>query len=259
VEGAGIGCAGLIDGAGVVRHSPNLPAWEGKRLGRIAGRLLGVHTNVENDATAAAWGEYRCGGNDGCNDFVFITLGTGVGGGVVSGGRLVRGAGNFGGEVGHVCVHKGGRRCHCGARGCAEAYVGSYGMVRTAREMLARRRGRLLSRWVEDEGRRLTPGLVADAARRGDALARAVIADAAEHLGVLVASLVHVLNPEVVVLGGGISASFDLFLPHVRRTLKRQVFSASAGVVRIERSLLGNDATAIGAALLARDAGRASR
>lgn len=258
VAGAGVGCAGLIDAAGVVRHSPNLPAWEGKHLGRIARRLFGVDTSVDNDATAAAWGEYRCGNNDGCDDFVFVTLGTGVGGGVVSGGRLVRGAQNFGGEVGHVCVAKGGRRCHCGARGCAEAYAGSYGMVRTARELLSRRSGRLLTPWVKREGRRLTPELIAQAARRGDAVARAVIAHAGEHLGVLVASLVHVFNPEVVVIGGGVSASFDLILPHVRGTLVRQVFSASARGVRIERSLLGNDATAVGAAMLTRDAARDS-
>jgi len=259
VARAGIGCAGLIDASGVVRHSPNLPAWEGKHLGRIARRLLGVDTSVANDATAAAWGEYRCGGNDGCDDLVFVTLGTGVGGGVVSGGRLVRGARNFGGEVGHVCVVKGGRRCHCGARGCAEAYVGSYGMVRTAREMLSRRSGRYLARWVKGEGRRLTPELVAEAARSGDAVARAVMTHAGEHLGVLVASLVQVFNPEVVVLGGGVSASFDLLLPHVRRTLARQVFSASARGVRIERSLLGNDATAVGAAMLARDTEREAK
>jgi glucokinase len=252
VRGVGVGCAGLIDTRGVVVSSPNLPAWENEPLARIARRALGVQVSVDNDATCAAWGEYISGGNRGRRHLVFITLGTGVGGGVISDGRVIRGAHNFGGELGHTTVDLDGPRCHCGNRGCLEAYVGSYGLLRLARAAMAERRSRYLTRWHE-QGRKLTPALLAEAATRGDASARAVFRTAGEALGTGIASLVNVLNPEAVVIGGGVSASFDLFLPHVTRMVARRAFDAPAAGVRIERSSLGNDATAVGAAMFARD------
>lgn len=253
VVAAGVGCAGLVDHAtGRLHASPNLKRWENTPLRRIARRSLGVYTTVDNDATSAAYGEYRAGGNRRCRHLVFLTLGTGVGGGVVSDGRIVRGTSGYGGEVGHTAVSADGPRCRCGTRGCLEAYAGGYAVVRRARELLGARRSRYLTRWLE-EGRRLTPHLVFEAARRRDAVGTRVAREVGEALGVAIGSLVNVFNPEVVVLGGGVSGSFDLLAPHIERVVARRAFGESVTAVRIERSRLGNDATAVGAAMFARD------
>jgi glucokinase len=255
IVAAGVGCAGLIDPVeGRLHSSPNLPAWENTPLRRIAERAFRVYTFVDNDANSAAYGEYRVGASRGVRNMVFITLGTGVGGGVVVDGRLLRGAANYAAELGHTPVCADGPRCRCGSRGCLEAYVGTYGLVRSAREALRGGKGRTLRRWVHEEGKRLTPLLIFEAARRRDAVASAVVRAAGEQLGVGIASFVNMFNPEVVVLGGGVAGSFDLLRPHIERVVRRRAFPESARMVKIVPSLLGNDATAVGAAMLARDA-----
>lgn len=254
---AGVGCAGLIDREkGRLRSSPNLPAWENSPLKRIAEDILGVYTIIENDANGAAYGEYRCGACRGCEDLIFITLGTGVGGGVVSGGRPITGAANYAGELGHMAITEDGPKCHCGSRGCLEAYVGSYGLVRAARSLMKQKKGRVLERYVAREKGKITPLLIMEAARRGDAVAKKVVKDAGEHLGTGIASLVNIFNPGFVVLGGGVSSSFDLLRPHVERTVLKRAFQEPARMARIVRSQLGNDATAVGAAMYARDTRR---
>jgi glucokinase len=251
---AGVGCAGLVDPVrGYLRASPNLPAWENSPLARIASRALGVYTIVDNDANGAAYGEFTAGACKGMSDLVFITLGTGVGGGVITGGRLLRGAANYAAELGHTAVSADGPRCRCGSRGCLEAYVGSYGLIRSARAVLKEKNAGLLADWVVREKRRLTPKLIFDAARRRDPAARAVVKLAGERLGVGVASLVNLFNPQAVVVGGGVAGSFDLLKPHVERTVRRRAFAESATMAAILPSELGNDATAVGAAMLARD------
>jgi glucokinase len=252
VVAAGVGCAGLIDPVkGRLHSSPNLPAWENTPLKRIAERVFGVYTIVDNDANGAAYGEFRLGACRGVRHLVFITLGTGVGGGVVTDGRLLRGAANYAAEVGHTTISMDGPRCRCGNRGCLEAYVGTYGIVRSARELLRERKSLVLRSWIEKDGRRLTPQLVFEAARRRDAVANAVVRSVGNHLGVGVASLVNIFNPEAVVLGGGVAGSFDALRPHVERTVRRRAFAEPARIARVVPSVLGNDATAVGAAMLA--------
>lgn len=253
IAAAGIGCAGLIDvRKGWLRESPNLPAWNATPLARVARRALDVYITIDNDATSAAYGEYRKGSLRNVRNLVFITLGTGVGGGVIVDGRVLRGAGNYAGEIGHTVINEDGPRCRCGARGCLEAYAGTYAMVRDVRAALAQRRSRYLTRWVAD-GEPLTPRLIMDAARRGDAVAKRVVRSAGEHLGTGIASMINVFNPEAVVIGGGVAASLDLLLPHIERVVARRAFEQSAAMARIVASRLGNDATAVGAALFARD------
>ncbi len=254
VTGVGVGCAGLIDPVrGRLYSSPNLPGWENSPLKRIADRAFGVYTLVDNDANSAAYGEFRLGASRGARHMVFVTLGTGVGGGIIVDGELLRGQANFAAELGHTTIDPNGPRCRCGNRGCLEAYVGSYGLVRSARDMLRRKNSRVLRRWVEEK-KRLTPQLIFEAARRGDAAATAVTKMAGQQLGVSIASLVNIFNPKVVVLGGGVAGSFDILLPHMERTVRRRAFPESARMVQIVHSVLGNDATAAGAAMLARDA-----
>jgi glucokinase len=249
---AGVGCAGLIDTVrGRLRSSPNLPAWENAPLSRIAQRAFGVYTIVDNDANSAAYGEFRLGAFRGVRHLVFITLGTGVGGGVVADGRLLRGSANYAAELGHMVISVDGPKCRCGSRGCLEAYVGTYGIIRSTRKALRERKSRVLKGWIEKDKRRLTPQLVFEAARRRDAAASAVVRDVGKHLGVGIASLVNIFNPEVVVLGGGVSGSFEDLKPHIERTVGKRAFAESARISRIAPSVLGNDATAVGAAMLA--------
>lgn len=255
----GVACAGLVDPAGGRLHSsPNLPAWANAPLSRIARERLGARTVIENDANAAAYGEYFKGLARGRGTLVCITLGTGVGGAIVTDGRLLRGSRNYAGEIGHMTICETGPRCHCGNRGCLEAYVGAYALVRETRRRLAEGRSRHLSRWV-DEGRGLTPKLLAEAAARGDRMAREVFEEAGSHLGTGIANLINVFNPDIVAIAGGVARGFHLMRPRVLEAVRERAFPESRRAARIVRARLGTRAAAIGAALLARDsaAGRA--
>ena len=244
IHGVGIGCAGLVDEArGVLTASPNLKRWEGASLARIASSHFSVPIVIQNDANCAAYGESMARGIQGRN-LVLITLGTGVGGGIVVDGRIVRGAKGFGGEIGHITVDPDGPRCHCGRRGCLEAFVGSYAIKRTARRLMPRATG----------GPRLTAWRIFLAARNGEAWARETIRVTGEHLGVGIAILLNTLNPGSIVIGGGVAGGFPALEPHVRRTMRRHAFSETIAAARIERARLGNDAGIVGSAMLARDA-----
>ena len=246
IEAVGIGCAGLFDERrGVLTASPNLKAWEGTKLARIASKHFSVPILIQNDATCAAYGESVVRGPRGRN-LVLITLGTGVGGGIVMDGHIVRGVSGFGGEIGHMVLDPKGPRCRCGRHGCLEAYVGSYGIVRTATEL---RRGRKRPRAAK-----LSAFSVFEAARAGEPWARETIRITGEHLGIAIAILLNTLNPSVVVIGGGVSASFDVLAPHMRRSVARHAFRETIRAARIERARLGNDAGVVGSAMLVRDA-----
>lgn len=253
LSGVGVACAGLVNPAlGKLYSSPNLPEWTNAPLSRIARKHFGVHTVVENDANAAAYGEYHMGAGRGRGTMICLTLGTGVGGGIVTEGRLLRGSKNYAGEIGHMTICETGPRCNCGNRGCLEAYVGSYGLLREARRLIARRGGRYLARWVE-EGRELTPQLISEAAERGDRAARDVLEEAGAHLGTGIANLINIFNPDLVVIGGGVAKGFPLMKARVVEEVRKRAFPESRRAARIVRARLGTRAAAIGAALLARD------
>lgn len=248
IAGVGIGCAGLVDAArGILRESPNLPTWRKANLARVARAHFKLPIVLENDATSAAFGESFVRGTRG-RDLVFITLGTGVGGGIIADGRVVRGVSGFGGEIGHMTVDPDGPPCKCGSNGCLEAYAGSYGIVRAAREAAVARGWKRAHRL---SGRAVTARDVLDAARRGDAVGRAAAREAGEHLGIAVASILNLLNPSAVVIGGGVAGGFDVLAPHVRRAIARYALADTVRAARIEQSHLGNDAAVIGAAMLA--------
>jgi glucokinase len=254
IRAAGVACAGLFDrSTGRLHSSPNLPAWQNAPLERIARARLGVYTVVDNDANAAAYGEYFRGCGRGRGTLVCITLGTGVGGGIVIDGRPLRGSRNFAGEIGHATIRDNGPRCRCGSRGCLEAYLGAHALVRETRAKLITRRSRHLSRWVE-EGRRITPKLIAEAAARGDRAAREVFEEAGGRLGTALANLINVFNPDLIAIAGGVAQGFHLMRPRLEEEVRRRAFPESRRAARIVRARLGTEAAAIGAALLARDA-----
>lgn len=250
----GVGAAGLVDLDGVVRYAPNLD-WRDAPLRAQLADALGVTVRVENDAAAAAWGEYRVGAaqHHARGGALMLTLGTGVGGGLIMDDRLLRGATGVGGEFGHLIVLEGGPRCPCGNHGCLEAMASGTAIGRMAREALAAAddaQGSQLAA-VDD----LSGSAVTEAARGGDTLAVRVLADAGCWLGVGIASLVNSLDPEVVVIGGGVVSAGALLLdPAVDAYHARVIARDHRKVPPVLRARLGDDAGLIGAALLARGA-----
>lgn len=248
----GLGLAGDVDSAsGRLRFSPNLPGWEGFDFKRAFRRSLRRAVLVENDANCAVWGAYVTELKRRPRHVVGVTLGTGVGGGLILGGRLYRGATGSAGEIGHTMVEGGGARCHCGARGCLEAYAGNYGIVHTARKLLRRdpRGGRVLRSLCPDLGE-LTPRHLTLAADRGDAVAREVWRRTGRLVAVGLSNMVLVLNPDVLLLLGGVSRAGHWLLDPIRRVLAEQPFRTHFGHVAV-RMAANHNGGCIGAALLA--------
>lgn len=245
----GVGAAGLIDLDGVVRYAPNLN-WRDYPLRAVLASKLGLPVRVENDAAAAAWAEYTVGaGHAASGGALMLTLGTGVGGGLVTDGHLVRGAHGLAAEFGHMIIAEGGPPCPCGNRGCLEALTSGTAIGRAARRAVADRSlpdG--CSLYDVDD---LTGVDVTVAARSGDEGARTILADTGRWLGVGIASLVNSLDPEVVIIGGGVSAAGPLLLePAIAAYHARVVARAQRTVPPVVRAHLGDRAGVIGAALL---------
>ncbi len=246
----GVGAAGLVDLDGVVRYAPNLD-WRDAPVRAQLAVALGVDVRVENDAAAAAWGEYRAGAAQHVDSgALMLTIGTGVGGGLVMDGRLIRGGTGLGGEFGHLIVNEGGARCPCGNRGCLEAMASGTAIGRLAREALAAEDSEpdsMLRRLDQVTGTAVTA-----AAQRGDALAGRVLTEAGCWLGVGIASLVNSLDPAVIVVGGGALSAGPLLLdPAVEAYHARVIARDYRAVPPVLRARLGDDAGLIGAALLA--------
>ncbi|MBI5884200.1 MAG: ROK family protein [Elusimicrobia bacterium] len=260
-SGIGVGLAGDVDaGRGVLRFAPNLKGWNGFNFKRaFEGAVLGGRGSaagrvvVENDANAAVWGAYVMELGRRPATVVGITLGTGVGGGLVVGGRLHRGATGGAGEVGHMKVDWPGLRCRCGGRGCLEAYAGSYGIISRARLLLAGwgRRKSILRNLAPDP-RDLDCRAIGLAAERGDALARRVWTETAGFLARGIAGLVVLLNPDAVVILGGVSRAGSFLLGPIREHLARQPFKAAFDAVSV-RVARNPHWGCIGAALLSMD------
>lgn len=253
VRSVGLGAPGLVDRAGTFRYGPNLPGVEGVALGAELGERLGLPVVVDNDATCAAWGEHERGAARGRNHSLCITLGTGIGAGLTIKGEALRGAYGFAGEPGHMVVDPSGPECRCGRRGCWETYASGTGLGRLGRQVAG----------VDVDGAALVAAAggsiddvtgehVAAAARAGDPLALAVFDEYADWVALGLANLVNVLDSEVVVLGGGVSADADLFLDRTRQRVRELVLGgARRPRVPIVGARLGEAAGAVGAALLA--------
>ncbi len=240
---------------GVVLLSHHVPDWEDFPLAEWLREHFGVPAAVENDANAAALGEWRYGAGRGTRYFLYVTVSTGVGGGIVIGGRLYRGADSLAGEIGHMVVDPGGPRCTCGRRGCLEAFSAGPAIARRARELLASHHrsgeGRIILELVGGDPSRITAREVAMAAARGDPLAAEILREAGEALGFGLAQAIALLNPERVALGGGVVKAGEPFLAHVRKAANAWAFSGAR--VEIALAELGDDAPLWGAAALAQD------
>ena len=247
----GLACAGIINPAtGALGRSPNLPGWENSGLGdHLAAVFGGVPWALANDVNAALYGEYRLGAGQDRDNLIMIALGTGVGGGVIIGGELLLGAHSGAGEIGHMVLDPAGPRCACGNAGCLEAFAGSTGILRAAR---AQASGGALARLVAERGADLTTADLAGLAATGDADATEVFAVAGRRLGQAIGNLVNVLDPDMVIIGGGVARAGELILGPCRAAVPGYVLAAEARDVPIVPAALGNLAASLGAASLAR-------
>jgi glucokinase len=244
--------AGLVDSEeGVLRFSPNV-SWRELPIAARIGEALGLPCQLDNDANVAAWGEWRFGAGRGYRHMLLVTLGTGIGGGIVAGRRLFRGAHGFGGEIGHFIVEPNGPLCGCGNRGCWEQVASGHAIGRLGREAARERPDSLLAELAGDPDA-VSGVIVADAARRGDAVANDVLHEVGRRLGEGIAGLINVLDPQVVVVGGGAVEAGDALLEPARERCAAAIEGpAYRPKVPIVPAVLGNDAGAIGAAALAR-------
>jgi glucokinase len=247
ISAAGIDCAGLIDGErGYLYYSPNLPGWEKTSLGELFSRALGMPVTVDNDVNCAAWGEYVLGAGRGTKYFVCITLGTGIGGGVIADGRLYRGWQGMAGEVGHQVIDAAGPECVCGSKGCLEILANASSIVSRAREAIAAG----ASSSLEDSGA-MTAKDVADAAAGGDSVALEALAGTGRVLGTGLANIVHLFNPEVIAVGGGVGGAGELILGPARESMRSLLMDGILAEVRVVPAELGNNAALVGAAMMA--------
>jgi glucokinase len=223
-----------IDGAtGVLIKLPNLNVLEGVGLRDVLSQRLKLPVILENDATAAAIGENWLGASRDVSDSICITLGTGVGGGLILNGQPFRGKDGTAGEVGHICVEAQGEPCGCGGRGCLEQYASATAIVRMAKEA----------------GLDVQSSLdVFVAATQGDAASVSVFERMGSYLGIGVASLINILNPEMIVIGGGVSAALELFIGALSKEVKNRAFREPAERAKIVRAELGDDGGVLGAA-----------
>jgi glucokinase len=250
VTGACVVVPGSVQaGTGVVVNAPNIPSLAGYKLETGLRDELRSPVLLENDANAAAIGEMWQGAARGCHTIICFTLGTGVGSGIVLDGELWRGRDGTAGEIGHTSVEPfGGVPCRCGNFGCLEVYASATAIVRMTRERLACDPGSALSSIPAQE---LTSELIFKAATEGDALALDVFRDMGVHLGIVMANVVNTFNPEMIVVGGGVSAAFDVFAPHAQAEMLKRAFPVPARRCRIARAECGDDAGLLGAAKLA--------
>ncbi len=245
--GVGMGCPGVISADGRVLASPNLPDLVHKPLAGLLRERLGVEVRVLNDANAIAWGEALFGAGREFSSFITLTLGTGVGGGLVLGRELWTGADGAAGEAGHLVVEPEGRRCGCGGRGCLEQYASASGIVKSVRESLQGGERSLLAGLSDDE---LTSRKVAEAAQIGDRVAMAALEAAGRRLGQALAGMANLLNLDGVVITGGASESLELFRPAMEEEIRARAFEIPARRLKIVRGQLGDKAGILGAALM---------
>jgi glucokinase len=254
LEAVGVGMAGLVDRAGVLHLAPNLPGVVRFDLAGAVEPSIGLPVVVGNDANCATVGEHRVGAGIGAGDLVLVTLGTGIGGGLIVGGELQRGAAGFAGEPGHMVVDPNGPRCPCGRRGCWERYASGSGLVRLAREAAAAGRADGIVALAGGDPEDVRGEHVTRAASDGDPGALEVLRELAWWIALGVSNLVNLLDPEVVVVGGGLAEAGELLLAPTRAAYATLVLGYDhRPPVRIVAAELGADAGAIGAGLLALD------
>lgn len=249
IIGIGIGAPGLIiANSGIIHFSPNFPGWTDiPLLDYVSTELddIDLPLYIDNDVNVMVLGELHHGAGIGYENVVALTLGTGVGGGVVIDRQVYHGSWNTAGELGHTIVHPNGRKCGCGNVGCLEAYAGAKGIVERTQQRIAEGKKTCLN------PEKLTPKQIANAANDGDELAVEIFSETGRYIGIALTSIAHILNPQIAIIGGGIAAAGEsLLFQHIRKEFKQRTMDIPSDM-EIVPAKLGNQAGLVGAAMLA--------
>ena len=248
VAGTGVGVAGDIDQkSGVVRFSPNLTKWKNVKLKAMLGRHLKGPIVIDNDANAAALGAYFLDAGRKARNLICVTLGTGVGGGIILDGKIYRGATGTAGEIGHIHYVADGTLCKCGSRGCIEVYAGATGIVERGKKI----KSKILFKLTGGNKKNLTPKILQEAALLGDKGSRELWKETGTKLGVIFADLVNILNPEMIIISGGVSKANRLLTDPIKNTVTKRAFKTPARACKIVVSKFTSRLGVVGAALLA--------
>lgn len=252
VAAVGVGAPGPLNVTkGVVVAPPNLPGWERVPLKQLIEEGLGIATFLENDANAAALGEHRFGAGRGVEHMIYVTVSTGIGGGLILDGELYHGDSGMAGEIGHITILPYGPLCGCGNRGCLEALASGTAIARQARERVAHGVPTRIADLAGGDPERITAKLVADAADQGDVEAQEILDEAMYYLGIGMANLVNLFNPQMIVIGGGLANLGEPLFESVQRAIDRRAFRTQAQAVRVVRAALGDKVGVLGAAAVA--------
>lgn len=250
IEGIGFGFPGQVDyKSGIVRLAPNIPGWVEVPIAKLIEDEFKIPTRVDNDVRCAALGELNYGAGQGCENLICITVGTGIGSGLIVNGKLVRGASNAAGEIGHIKMQiHDGPICGCGDTGCLEAFASGPSIVAMAEDYI---KGGKSTKYREmANGNPITPYIVCEAAKAGDPVAQRIFTIMGEYIGVGLASVVNLLNPEKIIVGGGVADAGDLLLNPLKETLYKRAMKIAGSAVEVASAQLGNTAGVIGASLL---------
>ena len=247
-----IAAAGAIDvDKGIITLSPNLPGWHDIPLRDMVKERCGLETYLINDANAAALGEHRFGAGKGVSDMLFLTVSTGIGGGIIIGGELYSGASGGAGEMGHMTIDTDGPVCTCGNNGCLEQLASGTAMAREAKQRLNNGKQSKLLEMVDGKIDEVTAAQISVAAQAGDSLAQEVVSRAAMYLGIGLASLVNIFNPEMIVIGGSVSKMGSMLFDPAIAVVQDRAFPLLARAVSIVRAQNIDDAGLLGAAVFA--------
>jgi glucokinase len=252
IKGIGVGSPGTVNlNTGKIEGScPNLPQMVNVNLKSWLSRSFEFPIYVDNDTNVMALAESKFGAAKGYKDAFCLTLGTGIGGGIILDGKLFHGSSFAGAEFGHMTICYNGRKCKCGGIGCLEMYASAPAMVRDARWLLRRDRKSIIRRLIHNDPSKLTTEIIFEAERKGDTSACTVINQSCAYLGAGIASAVNLLNPQVVVIGGGVSEGGLSFIRRIEKEVKKRAFPSATKNLKVMKAKLGNDAGFIGAAML---------
>ncbi|MGB2805627.1 MAG: ROK family protein [Candidatus Zixiibacteriota bacterium] len=252
ISGIGVGSPGSVNlRSGKIEGScPNLPQMLGVNLKKWLSHHFDYPMQVDNDANVMALAEFRFGAAKGFENALCLTLGTGIGGGIILDGELFHGSNFAGAEFGHMTISHNGRKCNCGGIGCLEMYASALAMVKDAKRLLRKDRKSIIHRLIEGDSDKLTTEVIFQAEKKGDETASRVINQACAYLGAGIASAVNLINPQVVVIGGGVSQGGLSFIRRIEKEVKKRAFPSATRKLKVVKAKLGNDAGFIGAAIL---------
>lgn len=251
INGIGIGCPGVvIPGKGIVENPPNLPGWKKVNLKKIISKEFKKNVFVDNDANAAAIGELTFGNGKNYKSFIMVTLGTGVGGGIIINKKIYHGDFGAAGEIGHISIDYKGPKCNCGSYGCIEAYAGNQYLKRRVRLQLKSHPESKIWKLINNDLSKVSPRIIQQAAESGDKFAKSVIVELGFHLGAAFTSLCNVLDISVFIIGGGIAGFGKPLFDSIRKTISNRVMAPIRPRVRVHPAKLKNDAGIKGASAL---------